>query len=124
MSSDSEGSDDDIKKAAEITFRKSYEHRIEEKIKVEFEFIEMNKDGISIFNEYQGSQIKFIVAYGIEDAKDDESFSVIDEKSVKFTDKDITTEFTRTIDIPELIKLPKERVGCSRLCSVQNCQSF
>ena len=124
LSSDSEGSDDDIKKAAEITFRKSYEHRIEEKIKVEFEFIEMNKDGISIFNEYQGSQIKFIVAYGIEDAKDDESFSVIDEKSVKFTDKDITTEFTRTIDIPELIKLPKERVGCSRLCSVQNCQSF
>ena len=124
MSSDSEESDDDMKKVTEITFRKSYDQRIQEKIKVEFEFIEMNKDGISIFNEYQGNSIKFIVAYGIEDVKDDESFSAIDEKSVKFTDKDITTEFTRTIDIPEMNKLPKERAGCARLCSVQNCQSF
>lgn len=32
--------------------------------------------------------------------------------------------FIKAIEIPEHLKASKERAGCSRLCSTQNCRLF
>jgi Ca2+-binding EF-hand superfamily protein len=99
---------------------KKYEEVItEERFKVVFEFFEVDRPGIAIFNEFQGKVIKFVVAFGRDLVEVNEDF--------KSTEKEVRENlegFTKTIDIPEKLIVQKERVGCSRLCSVQSCECF